>query len=398
MTEFTDDWLTQALAERKKRGLLRVRRRLQTAQGVRVRLGGREYLNFGSNDYLNLASDPRLGRAAAAAALRYGAGSGASPLVAGYSLPLARLERELRAWEECGGALVFPSGYAANLAVLSALAGPGDAIFSDAWNHASVIDGCRLSRAAVHVYPHADMNQLHELLDREAGKYHRRVIVTDTVFSMDGDCAPLADLCDMACRHDCLLVIDEAHATGVLGKQGRGVADGLLVDKHSKHRLIKVGTLSKALGSQGGYVCAQKPIIQWLVNHARPYIYSTALAPPCAAAARRAVAIARADPAARERLLASAARLRLRLREVGYRLSAGTHESTTQIVPVILGEPAAALVAARRLRSLGFLAPAMRPPTVPEGTSRLRISLTTGHSEEHIERLIEALRTVACVQ
>ncbi len=279
------DWMDDDLEERRRRGLYRVRRRLQSGEAVRIRMGGRELINFSSNDYLGLASDPRLARSAAWAARCYGCGAGASPLVSGHLPQLRRLERALARWEQSETSLVFSSGYAANLAVISSLAGRTDGIFSDAANHASLIDGCRLSRASIHVYRHNDMDHLANLLRKEGRKARRRLIVSDTVFSMDGDLVPLGQLLELAERYDCLLVIDEAHATGVLGEQGRGVTDLLPTGSWSWDRLVKVGTLSKALGTQGGFVCGSRRLIDWLVNHARPYIFSTALAPPLAAAA-----------------------------------------------------------------------------------------------------------------
>lgn len=377
------------LAERRRHGLHRVRRRLESAQGVHVQSRGRTFLNFSSNDYLNLAADPRLARAAARAARRYGSGAGASPLVSGNLPPHRRLERDLARWEGTEAALVFSSGFGANLALVSALAGPEDAVFSDALNHASLIDGCRLARASVHVYRHADVDHLHDLLRREGGQARRRLIVTDTVFSMDGDLAPLPTLADLAQRHDCLLLIDEAHATGVLGEHGRGVSELLPpLAGFDPDRLIKMGTLSKALGAQGGFVCGSRRLIDWLVNHARPYIFSTALAPPSAAAARRAVALVRAEPERRRHLLALAGLLRERLQGLGY----PSNGSRCQIVPLVVGDARAALALAARLEEHGLLVPAIRPPSVPEGTSRLRISLTAGHTEEDVERLVTALR------
>jgi 8-amino-7-oxononanoate synthase len=388
-------WMKDDLAERRNRCLYRVRRRVQSAQGVRVRLKGRELLSFASNDYLNLAADPRLARAASRAARRYGCGAGASPLVSGYLSPLRSLEKALARWEGTEAALVFSSGFAANLAAVSALVDREDAIFSDELNHASLIDGCRLSRAGVHIYRHADPDHLNELLGREGRKARRRLIVTDTVFSMDGDWAPLADLFELAHRHDCLILIDEAHATGVLGERGRGLSELVgqafrsLKDFESLNdRLIKVGTLSKALGSQGGFVCGSQSLVDWLVNHARPYIFSTALSPPSAAAARRAVAIVESEPERRRNLLGLADCLRARLLGIGL----PENPSRCQIVPVIVGDSQAALEMSAWLEERGLLVPAIRPPSVPEGTARLRISLTAGHSQEDVERLVAALQ------
>ncbi len=381
--------MAEELEELQRRNLRRVRRPLALGQGPRIRLHGRELINFASNDYLNLASDPRLARAASRAARRYGCGAGASPLVAGHLPPHRRLEKQLAQFEGEEAALVFSSGFAANLAVLSSLAGPDDAIFSDQLNHASLIDGCRLSRASTHIYRHADVEHLDKLLRRHGGQARRRVIVTDGVFSMEGDLVPLPDLVKLADRYEAMLVVDEAHATGVLGPHGRGLAESLT--RLPKAGLIKIGTLSKALGAQGGFVCGPRVLCDWLVNHARPYIFSTALAPPTCAAACRAVQIVQEDSEPRWRLLHLAEALRQSLRAEG--LDTGT--SSSQIVPVMVGEPETALELSRRLQVHGFLVPAIRPPSVPPGTSRLRISLTAGHGVTDIEALARAIAACA---
>src|SRR5262245_20430682 len=296
-------WIDDDLNERRRRGLFRTRRRLLSAQGARVRVRGRELVNFSSNDYLALAADPRLARAAARAARRYGSGAGASPLISGLLPPLRALEKGLARWEVTEATLVFPSGFAANLGLVSTLAGRSDTVFSDELNHASLIDGCRLSRARVHVYRHRNAGHLAELLRREGPQARRRLIVSDTVFSMDGDLAPLGDLYDLAAQHDALLLLDEAHATGVLGPHGRGAAELLPPPSGLEDAVLRVGTLSKALGTQGGFVCGSRRLITWLVNCARPYIFSTALAPPTAAAARVAVRIVQEEPQRRKHVL-----------------------------------------------------------------------------------------------
>lgn len=377
-------WMDDDLHDRRRRGLYRRRRRPCSAQGPRLLLGGRELVNFSSNDYLGLAADPRLAQAAARAARRYGCGAGASALVSGWLPPLRRLERELADWQGTEAALVFASGFVANLAVLSSLAGPDDAIFSDALNHASLIDGCRLARAAVHVWRHADAVHLEELLRSHGPAARRRVIVTDSIFSMDGDAAPLPALADLAKQYDAMLVVDEAHATGVLGEDGRGLA----ADLDLGDRLIKVGTLSKALGAQGGFVCGSARLVDWLVNVARPYIFSTALAPPVAAAAREAVRVVRAEPWRREHVLRLAGLLREGVEQLGYPPTG----SCSPIVPIIVGEPAEAVRLSEQLAEAGFLVPAIRPPAVPPGTARLRASVTAGHSEVDVDQLVRALR------
>jgi 8-amino-7-oxononanoate synthase len=384
------DWIDEALAQRRAAGLVRVRRAVLAQAGGRVRLAGRWLVNFASNDYLALATDPRLARAAARAARRYGTGATASPLIVGWSKPMRALERALADWEQCPRALCFASGFAANLGVVTALAGRGDVIFSDELNHASLIDGCRLSRASVQIYRHADANHLADLLAQHAAGARRLLIVSDSVFSMDGDLAPVPALAELAQRYGAMLVLDEAHATGILGAQGSGLAE-LHRDSLSPlgERFVKVGTLSKALGSQGGYVCASKQVVRYLLNTARPYIYSTGLAPPVAAAARCAVGIARAPEAAasRGRVLALARELQTRLRARGWTVPA----TATQIVPIVVGSTPRALDLSRRLARAGLLVPAIRPPTVPAGTARLRVSLTAAHTPADVLALVEAL-------
>jgi 8-amino-7-oxononanoate synthase len=290
----------------------------------------------------------------------------------------------LARWERTEAALVFSSGFAANLVLVSTLAGPEDAVFSDEFNHASLIDGCRLSKARVYVYRHADANHLDDLLSRQGRKARRRFLVSDSIFSMDGDLAPVTDLLDLARQHDGLLILDEAHATGVFGAEGRGISATLEAPAGvAGHHLIKMGTLSKALGSQGGFVCGSRRLIAWLVNSARHYIFSTALAPPAAAAARRAIALVQEEPARRKRVLALAQLLRDKLQDQGVPATG----SQSQIVPLVVGTPHAALGLSRQLARAGFLVPAIRPPSVPEGTARLRISVTAGHQEEDILRL-----------
>ena len=380
-------WMDDELMAQRRAGLYRRRRHVASAHGARVRINGREYINFASNDYLNLASDARLARTAAWAAKRFGCGAGASPLVSGYLPPQRALERALAEWEGTEAALTFSSGYAANVGVLTALAGRGDVIFSDELNHASLIDGCRLSRANVQVYRHRDIVHLGDLLLRQGPAARRRFIVSDTVFSMDGDIAPLMELVELSQRFDALLVIDEAHATGVLGEKGTGLTELVPTSrKPDPDRLVKIGTLSKALGAQGGFVCGTRRLIDYLVNTSRPYIFSTALAPPVAAAAWRAVRLALSAHERRQHLAELSAMLRARLPNV-IRQDA----ELSPIIPIIIGEANAAVRVSKQLQKRGLLVPAIRPPTVPGGTARLRISLTSGHTTDDAHRLLTAL-------
>jgi 8-amino-7-oxononanoate synthase len=377
-------WIDEGLSSLDRQGL---RRRISCrggAQSTRLLLDGRELINFGSNDYLGLASDPRLAAAAAAAATREGWGSGASPLITGYAESHRRLERRLAEFEGTESALLFSSGFAANAGTIAALVGPGDLVLTDRKNHASLLDGCRLSRADVRTYAHGDWQELGRLLSRP-GTHRRRLIVTDSLFSMDGDLAPLAELVELADRHEAMLMVDEAHATGIFGPRGRGLAEALGLEARIP---IRVGTLSKAVGSLGGFVAGSRSLVEWLINRARPYVFSTAMPAPLAAAASAALEIVRDEPHRREGLLARAEELRRVLAAEDWNLG----RSASQIIPLVVGQPDRAVRLSRALGDRGLLVPAIRPPTVPEGEACLRISLTYGHTPKMVQRLIEALR------
>ena len=279
--------------------------------------------------------------------------------------------------------MLFPSGFAANLGTIATLVGRGDIVFSDAKNHASIVDGCRLSGAQIQVYPHADADTLGQLLG-QATSFRRRLIVTDSLFSMDGDLAPLIPIARLAQLANAMLMVDEAHATGVFGEQGRGVAEHLGVERAVD---IRVGTLSKALGSVGGFVAGSQRLIDWLTNRARPYVYSTAPPEATAAAGLEALRLVRDEPERRTTLLARAARLRQRLQHAGWL----TGHSESQIIPVIVGDPRRTTQLADHLRERGLLVPAIRPPTVPQGESLLRISLSYAHTDQMIDRLANEL-------
>ena len=376
-------WIDEDLAALAAGDLVRPHRVRRGRQGARVVLDGRELVNFGSNDYLGLAGDVRLTKAASRAACAEGFGAGASPLVSGHSQAHENLERALAGLLATESALVFPSGFAANTATIAAVAGPEDAIFSDARNHASLIDGCRLARASVHVYPHRDLAELARLL-AASGAARRRMVVTDTLFSMDGTLAPLADLCDLARRHGAILMVDEAHATGVFGARGSGLVEetGCADGVH-----IRVGTLSKALGAAGGFVAGHGRMIEWLRHKARAWIFSTAHPPAVAGAATRAIELVGREPERRRELLERAAAFRTRLAARGVDLGG----AAAQIVPVVAGEPAAAVALSARLAEAGYFVPAIRPPSVPPGRSLVRASLSWLHSEADLARLADAL-------
>jgi 8-amino-7-oxononanoate synthase len=343
----------------------------------------RSLVNFSANDYLGLAADPRLAAAALRAAAEEGWGAGASPLVTGHSRSHAELERRLAEFMRTEAALVFPSGFAANNGTIPALVGRGDVIFADEKNHASLIDGCRLSRADVQVYPHRDMARLAELLEQTADR-RRRLIVSDTLFSMDGDIAPVADLVELSRRHRAMLMIDEAHAIGVFGASGRGIAELVGVEADVP---IRVGTLSKALGSAGGFVAGSRKLIDWLLNRARSYVFSTAHPPAVAAAAIAALDIVRDEPERRVTLLERAAEMRTVLKNQRWNIG----DAAGQIVPIIIGDTGATMQFAAALRERGLFVPGIRPPSVPEGQSLLRISLSYGHTPEMIEQLVAVL-------
>ena len=366
------------------RGLRRRLRLISGPQGPRVTLDGAEVLLLCSNDYLGLANHPRVRGAAADAAMRWGAGAGASRLISGNMQPHVRLEKRLAAFKGYESALLFGSGYLANIGTIAALAGRGEVVFSDELNHASIIDGCRLSRAETFVYRHADVEHLAWGLRQAEGR--AALIVTDGVFSMDGDVAPLAGLAELARRHECRLMVDEAHATGCVGPGGRGsvAAAGLTAEVD-----VIVGTLGKALGGYGAYVCGSAELVDLMINSSRPFIFSTAPPPPLVATASAALDLLAEHPGLVERLAANAAALREGLRAEGLEPIG----SDTQIVPLVVGEADDAMALCERLLAEGVFAQAIRPPTVPAGTCRLRLTTMATHRVadlRHAAKLIGA--------
>ena len=364
------------------RGLLRSLEPLRTPPGAEIELRpGERLINFSSNDYLGLASDARIAEALAVGTRTWGAGAGASRLVCGDFLPQHELEAELARFASSEAALLFGSGYAANCGILPSFAGPEDLILSDALNHASIIDGCRLSRARVEVYPHGDVGAVEKALRAPA---RRKIVVTDAVFSMDGDRAPLRELAALCSAAGALLIVDEAHATGVIGPRGAGLAAELGVAAD-----VRMATLSKAFGVAGAYVAASRAVCDLLLNRARPLIFSTALPPALACAARASLEILAGSEgdARRSRLWSNVRRFAAGLREAGL-----PAREDSAIFPVVTGTPDRALAMAAHLRELGILAKPIRPPTVPQGTSRIRFAVTSAHTVEHIDRAIAALR------
>lgn len=379
-------WIDPIAADWAERGLERKPRVFagSTSRGVIETAEGRVLINLASNDYLSLACDPRVVAAGKAAADRYGWGASASPLVTGLRLPHVELARDLAAFERTEAAVLFPSGYSAGVATIAAVVGKGDVVFSDRLNHACLIDGIRLSRAETMIYPHIDMQRLSELLGAERSRFRRALIVTESIFGMDGDAAPIADLVDLADRHDAMLMVDEAHATGVYGPEGRGIAAEQGV---SERVPIKMGTLSKALGSIGGFVAGSNKLIGLLTNHARGLVFSTAIPPSAAAAANEALRIIAIDNDRRDRLLRLGVEFRAKLAERGIE----TISPRGPIVPIVIGDPRETVALGERLREQGFVVAAIRPPTVPPGTSRLRLSLAAEIRLEDLEPLIQTL-------
>ncbi len=382
------NWIDDGLRQLRQQDLLRTLPPAIGAAGVVAVDEGQRYLNFASNDYLGLAADPRLVDAAVNASKSTGVGRGASPLICGRATWHERLEQRLAEFEQTEAALLFPSGFAANTGVIPALVDKDDAVYSDAYNHASIVDGCRLSRAQRFVYPHNDTDALEKLL-REGHSFRRRLIVTDTLFSMDGDFATLSQLGELAEKYQAMLMVDEAHATGVFGEHGRGLVEHF-ADSHPRlHEQVqvRVGTLSKSLGSAGGFVCGSQSLVDWLANRARSYVFSTAHPAAASAAALTALEIVESEPERRQRLLETAQRVRLELREQGWTL--GT--TTSQIVTIRIGSAAKTMKLAAALRDRNIWVGGIRPPSVAENESLLRIGLSAAHSDEMIEQLLATL-------
>jgi 8-amino-7-oxononanoate synthase len=368
-----------------------LRRRLRVVDevlpGGKVRLAGQDLLNLSSNDYLGLAQDPRIINAAQEAAAKWGTGAGASRLVVGHLALHEAVEARLADFKGTEAAVIFPTGYMANVGTISALMGPGDVIFSDRLNHASIYDGIKMSGAALQRFPHRDLNRLEQLLQQAAGA-RRRLIVTDSVFSVDGDLAPLSDLVAIKARYEAWLMVDEAHATGVLGARGAGLAEAFGVAGEVD---IQMGTFSKALGSQGGYVAGKRGLVDYLHNRARPFIYSTALAPPVLGAIDKGLEIVVQEPERRLYLARESEVWRKGLLAAGLDLLG----SETQIIPVLLGENDRTLKFAEVLKDQGLMVVALRPPTVPPGRARVRFSLSAAHSREDLMRARETIVATA---
>jgi 8-amino-7-oxononanoate synthase len=376
------------------RTLLRRRRRVVVPEGgARMQVDGQSMIAFCSNDYLGLARHPALVQAACAAVREFGVGAGASPLVSGHSAANESLEHELAAFTQLPRALYFYAGYAANIGIVPALVGEGDALFSDALNHACLIDGARLSRAHIHRYAHADLRALATALAQSPAR--RKLVVSDAVFSMDGDIADVPALLALCERHDALL-LDDAHGFGVLGPQGRGcLAHFGLTGAHASRRLLYMATLGKAAGVAGAFVAGDDALVEWLLQKTRSYVFATAAPPLLASALRASLRLIEAGQSRRDHLQKLIAQLRAgllaRLRGTTWRLA----ESSTAVQAVVIGANDEALGVMDGLQRRGLWVPAIRPPTVPEGTARLRIALSAAHSEADVDRLVQALAELA---
>jgi glycine C-acetyltransferase len=381
-------WLGEQLDGWRKAGTYQRLRLLESACEPLSRVDGREVINLASNNYLGLANHPKLVEAAVNAALKYGAGSGAVRTISGTMDLHMELERRIAAFKKVEACVVFQSGFTANAGTVSAILGPEDHIVSDALNHASIIDGCRLSRAKIHVFPHRDAAAADVLLRGLADKPGRKLLITDGVFSMDGDIAPLPALVDIAERHGAIMMIDDAHSSGVLGSNGRGTVDHFGL--HGRVD-IQVGTLSKAVGVLGGYVCGSRDLIDYLYHRARPFLFSTSHPPAVVGACLAAFDLLESEPARIATLWDNTRYFKDALRRAGF----DTGASETPITPILVGEAGTAHEFSRRLFENGLWATGIGFPTVPEGRARIRTIVTATHSSDLLDRAVEILSRVA---
>jgi 8-amino-7-oxononanoate synthase len=381
-----DSELAAELERLSESGLRRTMQPVSDRRGATVCVDGRTLIDFSSNDYLGLAADPRLAAAASAALDPGQLGAGAARLISGDHPLHEALERALAEYKRTEAALLFGSGYLANVGAIPALVGPRDAIYADRLNHASLHDGSRLSRAEVRTFPHNDIAALADMLAADHGKFRRRLIVVDSVFSMDGDLSPLCEIVPLAQAYDAWTYVDDAHATGVLGREGRGGAEQWDVEGRID---VIMGTLGKSLGTSGAFIAGSRTLIDYLMNRARSFVFTTATPPAIAAATLEALRIAVAEPERRLALRANARRLRAGLKAFG-RQTDGPPDG--HIIPIPIGDAAETMRVGAALRARGFLVGAVRPPTVPPGTSRLRLTVSAAHEPEDIDALLAALR------
>ena len=375
------EWIEDELRVIRGKNLFRTLTEITSGQSPEIVIGGKKHLLLASNNYLGLSTDPRVVAAAARALSEYGTGSGGSRLVSGSSDLHAELERKIAEMKSTEAAILFSSGYLANVGTIAALVGEGDTVFSDELNHASIIDGCRLSRAGVKVYPHLDTDSLRRMVSASGGG-GKKLIITDTVFSMDGDLTDLGEICSISERYGCMLMVDEAHAMGVLGEKGSGATEHFGVERRVP---VVMGTLSKAVGSVGGYVAGSRSLIDFIRNRVRSYIFDTSLPAASLAASIEAICIIESEPQRRRHLMGLVDTFKDGLLEMGFNVLS----SQSAIVPVLTGEPEATLRLASLLREKGIYTPAVRPPSVPEGKCRIRASLMATHTEDQISRALE---------
>ena len=377
--------LGEELATLDRDGLRRTLRSMRRLGGAVIELDGVPMVDFASNDYLGLAADPRLAAAAQAALTTEAMGAAAARLVSGTHPLHMRLEAELARFKHAEAALLFSSGYAANAGAIPAIVGRQDAIYSDSLNHASLIDACRLSRSEVYIFAHGDLDALAALLRRDRGAFRRQLIVVDSMFSMDGDLFPLDRLVEIARREGAWTYVDDAHGTGALGSMGRGAVEHWSVEGEID---VVMGTLGKSFGVAGAFITGSRVLIDQLMHRARAWVFSTASPPALAAATLEALRIVRDEPARRDALRANARHIRAGLRALGHAISG---DEASHIIPLIIGDPEETVRVGTSLRECGFLVGAIRPPTVPKGTSRLRITASAAHTERQINGLLESL-------
>jgi len=380
-------WIDDELAALKEAGLYTYIRTIESPQGAWLTVDGKRVLNFCSNNYLGLANHPRLVEAARKAMEQYGVGPGAVRTIAGTMTLHVELERRLAEFKGVEAAITFQSGFAANLATIPAIVGREDVIFSDQLNHASIIDGCRLSRATIVAYPHNDVDALEDLIKEHGPQYRRKLIVTDGVFSMDGDIAPLPRLAELAKRYGCILMVDDAHGEGVLGRGGRGI-----VDHFGLHGVvdIEVGTMSKAFGVMGGVVAGSRRLVEWLRQRGRPFLFSSAMTVPDVAACLAAIDLLEESTELVDRLWDNARYFKAKMQELGF----DTGKSETPITPIMLGEAPLAQEFSRRLFEEGVFAMAIGYPTVPKGAARIRVMPSAAHTREDLDFATRAFEKV----
>jgi 8-amino-7-oxononanoate synthase len=379
------EWIKDELKQIHDKQLFRLLTELETGQSPEVTISGKTYVLLGSNSYLGLSVDPKVVESARLALEKYGTGSGGSRLVSGSFDLHRQLEEKIAEFKNTESAILFSSGYLANIGTISALVGSDDIIYSDELNHASIIDGARLSRSTVRIYKHLDLNHLTELLESDKNTKCRKLIVTDTVFSMDGDLVPLPQLVEISEKYGCILMIDEAHATGVLGKRGSGATEHFGVEDRVP---VVMGTLSKAIGSLGGYIAGSQELIDFIRNRVRSYIFDTSLPPASLAASITAIDIIENEPERREHLWNMVNKFKMGIENTGLRIL----PSHSAIIPVLIGDAEPALNFAKMLRENGVFTPAVRPPSVPHGMCRIRVTIMAKHTEDHVETALKAFR------